>query len=339
MQGPAQPPVKQQQTPAEYPKPSSVEPAQTVKRDPAESTPSKVQKLVPPAKTLSYEDFAQAADFANRGMMSKITGMDATFLRRTPPSQAGDLWVFRGDGRPPSEIFKGNGFTAVSTEIDWSSFFKNQQPYPEGFISTSKSKEVSNGFADMHSRTNYWSDSPTDAYVYVIRTPNIGIDKNRYFGVKNRNSPEKEVAVIGQIRVEDIVGYYKRDLRDQSIPVSRAIGMKESPFIANPHYKNDAAGNYQPRPTQNILRGRSVDTLLEIMNSVDSVEHKIAVVKKWTAQATTPQIKELESSLKSSPEGRKIWSNPEIAGSPDGAVFKRQALNTASEKWSRLSEQ
>ena len=93
--------------------------------------------------------------------------------------------VYRGDSRPPSQIFE-EGFTARGKNMDLTDHAFGYSD-DSGYISTSRSKNVATEFAGP------------DGYVYKIKKPANGVDVNQKLG---NNSPfpwERELAIPTKI--------------------------------------------------------------------------------------------------------------------------------------------
>ncbi len=93
----------------------------------------------------------------------------------------GKNFVFRGDKRSPSQIFK-EGFTSKGTNFD---LFDHASGLIDdsGFISTSKSFDVAKKFAG------------DNGFVFKIQTPDNGLDVNTILGNKSPFPNELEIAV------------------------------------------------------------------------------------------------------------------------------------------------
>ncbi len=122
-------------------------------------------------------------------------------------------FVYRGDGRSPSTIYD-EGFQPKGTSTDLQTYVNTNSP--SGFVSTSKSPEVAEGFAQMQGGGN----------VYVVDSSGLsGVDVNDAYP-SNPFAHEQEIAMPGGVPPESVVGGY---------PVS-GDGVKGD-FVANPNYK------------------------------------------------------------------------------------------------------
>ncbi len=102
-------------------------------------------------------------------------------------------YVFRGDGRPPAQIFD-EGFKASGTNTDVLNHATTNTN--SGLISTSSTPNVAREFADMQ----------VDGYVYTVRKPPQALDVNATLGAKSPYPQEFEIVVPGAIRPQDILG-------------------------------------------------------------------------------------------------------------------------------------
>ena len=122
-------------------------------------------------------------------------------------------FVYRGDGRSPSTIYD-EGFQPKGTSTDLQTYVNTNSP--SGFVSTSQSPAVAEGFAQMQGGGN----------VYVVDAGGLsGVDVNEAYP-GNPYAHEQEIAVPGGVPTENVVGSY---------PVS-GDGVKGD-FMANPNYK------------------------------------------------------------------------------------------------------
>ena len=119
-------------------------------------------------------------------------------------------YVFRGDGRPPAQIFD-EGFKASGTNTDL--FNHATTNTNSGLISTSSTPNVAREFADMQ----------VGGYVYTVRKPPQTLDVNATLGTKSPYPQEFEIAVPGVIRPQDILGARQ----------VRADGKFIGPFVKN----------------------------------------------------------------------------------------------------------
>jgi len=100
-------------------------------------------------------------------------------------------YVFRGDKRSPSEIFE-DGFTAKGSNTDLLDHAANN-PSNSAYISTSKSPNVSRGFAGE------------GGYVYTIKNPG-GKDVNKTLGSGSPFPHEQEISIPYAIDPANIQG-------------------------------------------------------------------------------------------------------------------------------------
>ena len=122
-------------------------------------------------------------------------------------------FVYRGDGRPPSTIYD-EGLQPRGTSTDLPTYVDTSNP--SGFVSTSKSPAVAEGFAQMQG----------GGHVYVVDTDGLsGVDVNDAYPT-NTFAHEQEIAMPGGVPMDNVVGSY---------PVS-GDGLKGD-FVANPNYK------------------------------------------------------------------------------------------------------
>ena len=132
-----------------------------------------------------------------------------------PRSNNGKIYVFRGDGRKPNEIFD-YGFTANGTNRDLLNHAETN--INSAYISTSMTPNIAREFTE-HSN---------GGYVYTINKPNTAIDVNKTLGGKSPKPYEQEMAIPDKINFDDIKGARQVDEETQKF-----IG----PFIVNPNYK------------------------------------------------------------------------------------------------------
>ncbi|RUT06170.1 hypothetical protein DSM106972_033760 [Dulcicalothrix desertica PCC 7102] len=131
-------------------------------------------------------------------------------------------FTFRGDSRPPEEIFNTgfqpwnpSGNLTLQQHVD---LFDETTGAPidirdSQWISTSYSASVAKGFANQNFE---------GGYVYSLR-PEVGLDVNLTLV---RNSPESEFAVLGGIQSKNILGARKVDEYDKFV----------GDFILNPNF-------------------------------------------------------------------------------------------------------
>lgn len=129
---------------------------------------------------------------------------------------------FRGDSRPPEEIFNtgfqpwnSGGNLTLQQHVDLFDEVTGAtiDIRDSQWISTSYSPSVAKGFANPNFE---------GGYVYSLR-PEVGFDVNLTLG---RNSPESEFAVLGGIRSQNILGARKVDEYDNFV----------GHFILNPNF-------------------------------------------------------------------------------------------------------
>ena len=132
-----------------------------------------------------------------------------------PRSNNGKIYVFRGDGRKPNEIFD-YGFTANGTNRDLLNHAETN--INSAYISTSMTPNIAREFTE-HSN---------GGYVYTINKPNTAIDVNKTLGGKSPKPYEQEMAIPDKINFDDIKGARQVDEETQKF-----IG----PFIVNPNHK------------------------------------------------------------------------------------------------------
>ncbi len=124
---------------------------------------------------------------AARGVSTEGTAGDARAVVAKP------TYVFRGDGRPPAQIFD-EGFKASGTNTDVLNHATTNAN--SGLISTSTTPNVAREFADIQ----------IGGYVYTVRKPPQALDVNATLGAKSPYPQEFEIAVPGAIRPQDILG-------------------------------------------------------------------------------------------------------------------------------------
>lgn len=105
--------------------------------------------------------------------------------KKSKPSQT----TFRGDNRPPEEIFE-KGFETRGDSDDLLAHAHDHLDPPSNFISTSKSPDVASKFGDN---------------VFVIESRN-GIDVNKVLGGRSPFRDELEVAIPGGVKPNQIRG-------------------------------------------------------------------------------------------------------------------------------------
>lgn len=120
-----------------------------------------------------------------------------------------ESFVFRGDRSSvtPQQIFE-NGFVSKGDNMDLISHVT--QPLPDsGFVATSGSQEIANGFAGKN------------GYTFTIRDNGTGLNVNPTLGSASPFPEQMEVAFPGSIRSADIVG---------------ATSKRTGEYIPNPNY-------------------------------------------------------------------------------------------------------
>ncbi len=119
-------------------------------------------------------------------------------------------YTFRGDTRPPSQIFK-TGFKPRGTNTDLLGYARHNDP--SVFVGTSTSPKTAGGFAGE------------GGYVYTVRPGNGAVDVNSSLGKRSPFPHETEIAVSGGISPSDIMG-------------ARKVGSTglTGPFIRNSKY-------------------------------------------------------------------------------------------------------
>ena len=116
-----------------------------------------------------------------------------TIGENTVTNVSGNLPVeitYRGDARPPDEIFK-TGFQPKGANTDLVKYTSYNTP--SVYVSTSKSADVATQFAGKGN------------YVYIVH-PQNGIDVNKVLGGSSPFPDEVEIAVPGGIGTQNIVG-------------------------------------------------------------------------------------------------------------------------------------
>lgn len=156
----------------------------------------------------------EAADGAVRGLTQTRTSASL--------SSSSDRFTYRGDTRPPNEIFQiglqpwnPNGTLTLHEHVYGFNEITGESAsiYDSQWVSTSYHASSAKSFANKNFE---------GGYVYVVR-PRNGVDVNTALG---GNSPEDEFVVLGGIQVEDILGAKQVNLDD------RFTGS----FISNPRF-------------------------------------------------------------------------------------------------------
>ncbi|MFS6938726.1 enterotoxin A family protein [Neisseria animaloris] len=104
--------------------------------------------------------------------------------------------TFRGDTRGPNIIFK-IGFKPKGSSGDLLLHAKDNNIPPSNFVSTSKSREVTEQFETQF--------GTSDGFVYAIKSRN-GIDVNATLGSKSPYPHEAEIAIPNGVSSQDILG-------------------------------------------------------------------------------------------------------------------------------------
>jgi hypothetical protein len=125
-------------------------------------------------------------------------------------------FLFRGDNRNPSEIFK-EGFIPLGNNTDLMQYvlYNTDSIY----VGTSKSVTVAR---------KYFISEKEGGYIYVIKSSHLGIDVNTVFP-KNPHAYEFEIAIPNGIKTQYILGA-RQVLKGKRKPF---IGS----FIKNPNFK------------------------------------------------------------------------------------------------------
>ena len=119
-------------------------------------------------------------DLSNLARTSTRSGAEVVAPNTARPT-------FRGDSRPPSEVFN-DGFEAVGGDMD---LLRHAEGYPNsGYVSTSTSPTVARDFGPN---------------VYEVRAPG-GIDLNATLGARSPFPNELEIAFPGRVQSCHIVG-------------------------------------------------------------------------------------------------------------------------------------
>jgi Heat-labile enterotoxin alpha chain len=101
---------------------------------------------------------------------------------------------FRGDSRPPEEIFN-TGLKPRGNNTDLYEYAASNTP--STYVGTSKSFDVAAGFATNNGGRN--------GYVYTVKAPK-GIDVNKALGSRTPYPLEQEVVFKGGININNIRG-------------------------------------------------------------------------------------------------------------------------------------
>jgi RHS repeat-associated protein len=107
---------------------------------------------------------------------------------------AKEPYTFRGDSRPPEEIFN-TGFQPRGSNTDLYEYAVSNAP--STYVSTSKSSDIAAGFATNNGTRN--------GYVYTVQAPE-GIDVNKILGSKSPYPLEQEIVFNGGINITNIRG-------------------------------------------------------------------------------------------------------------------------------------
>ncbi len=172
----------------------------------------------------SVDDAARSADNAAVGVLDDLGGGGEGNVSLGSSSSGGGLprFTYRGDTRPPEEIFETglqpwnpNGNLTLSEHV----YGINEitlapvDLQDSQWVSTSFNATAAKGFANP---------AFTGGYVYAVR-PRMGADVNATLGIASR---ENEFAVLGGVQVGDVLGVRRVDAYD------RFTG----PFILNPRF-------------------------------------------------------------------------------------------------------
>jgi hypothetical protein len=107
-----------------------------------------------------------------------------------------EKYLYRGDGHHPDEIFE-NGFRPKGTSDDLLLHSIDSNKPPSNFVSTSPDREVGIDFATKFNMRS--------GFLYTIRMI-PGRDLIKELGKKYKFSNEREVAIQGGVKKEDILG-------------------------------------------------------------------------------------------------------------------------------------
>jgi hypothetical protein len=136
----------------------------------------------------------------------------------TPPKPKGEEdYLYRGDKREPDDVFE-NGFKSKGRSNDLLRHSIDSDNPPSNFISTSTSRDVGKLFATgFHTRVGY--------LFTLQKIP--GYDLKKELGAMYQFGDEKEIAIKGRIKNEDVLG------ATLIIDDGRELGYS----IPNPHRK------------------------------------------------------------------------------------------------------
>ncbi|MGH1363309.1 MAG: scabin-related ADP-ribosyltransferase [Calditrichia bacterium] len=126
---------------------------------------------------------------------------------------SGKRYLFRGDRRMPSEVFE-KGFQPRGESMDVLKHARNNIKPPSNYVSTTSAPGIAAKFSQKGN------------YVYVVR-PKGGVDVNKALGDKSPYPYEKEFAIPGGVKTEDILGARQVDKDGKFV----------GEFIKNPNYK------------------------------------------------------------------------------------------------------
>jgi RHS repeat-associated protein len=115
----------------------------------------------------------------------------------TPPKPKGEEdYLYRGDKREPDDVFE-NGFKSKGRSNDLLRHSIDSDNPPSNFISTSTSRDVGKLFATgFHTRVGY--------LFTLQKIP--GYDLKKELGAMYQFGDEKEIAIKGRIKNEDVLG-------------------------------------------------------------------------------------------------------------------------------------
>lgn len=143
-----------------------------------------------------------------------------------PALQGGNIpdHTFRGDNRPPDEIFRTGFQNRANGTISRASLLDYAEHNTAGpYVSTSRNADVA---ADFVEHTGGW--------VYEIDTPqDRAIDVNHVLGRDSPYPGEEEIAVAGGIAGGDVL---------------RAINVQTGAVAENPNLPQNASQNPAPAP-------------------------------------------------------------------------------------------
>ncbi|MNI43297.1 hypothetical protein D3C73_976230 [compost metagenome] len=133
------------------------------------------------------------------------------------PRYPEERYLYRGDPRHPDEIFQ-TGFKPKGTSNDLLLHSNDSNNPPSNFVSTTPDREVGIDFATKFSMRK--------GFLYTLR-PIPGRDLVKELGKRYKFSSEREVAIQGGVKKEDILG---------ATPIE-ANGLPTGTTILNPNRK------------------------------------------------------------------------------------------------------